>query len=411
MKKRWLVSTVALAVASALFVGYWTRGKAANAKGQEAGAGAAASVSMQSVQKFGYGLMGQCLKGTNPVLSPVSAYAVLSMVGNGAKGATEKEFQNVLGSDMLSASRSLMDTLPQDKEGTKLTIANSAWMDKTEFTAKKAWRQTAKSQFRADVFQTKLGTDATKDKVNQWVSERTNKMIPKLLEKKLDGDTRLALLNALYFHADWQQQFQAWDTSVGEFRLDGGTAKNADLMHATMRECGYFKDKASEGVVLPYADSSFAFVAVKPTGEESIRDWYASYTADKLNALIGSRETKAVALTLPKFTVRCRLDLNGGLKKLGLKKAFDSEKADLSLLGKSRNGENLYLSLVLQEAVVSVAEEGTEAAAATVGAVAMATSMLDGMQTVCFDRPFLYMIMDMDSGAPVFMGIMDQPEK
>ncbi len=101
------------------------------------------------------------------------------------------------------------------------------------------------------------------------------------------------------------------------------------------------------------------------------------------------------------------MKLNNSLKKIGIKKAFDAEKADFSLIGKSK--ENLYLSFVLQEAVISVAEEGTEAAAATMGAMS-GSGMPMEMPSVDFDRSFLYMIVDMESGAPLFMGILDQPQ-
>lgn len=364
--------------------------------------------STQSVQQFGYALMEQYLKEKNPVMSPVSAYVALSMIGTGAKGTTKKEFQNVLGSDMVSLSKSLMQTLPQDQAGTQLTIANSAWMDK-KFTPKKKWLETASESFQSDVFQASLGTNAAKNKINQWVSERTNQLIPKLLDKKLEEKTRLALVNALYFHADWQQQFQAGATGEGDFHLDDGTTEKADMMHATIHACGYLKDERSEGVVLPYKDSNFAFAAIKPSGEESIRDWYASCTPKQLSELLAHRETKAVELALPKFEMRCRLTLNDSLKKIGLKRVFDEKKADLTLLGKSQEEENLYLSMILQEAVISVAEEGTEAAAATIGAVAAATALMPDMPVVHFDRSFLYMILDLESGVPVFMGIVDQP--
>lgn len=364
-------------------------------------------ISTQSVRQFGWQLMEQYLQESNPVMSPVSAYILLSMAGNGAKGTTKKEFQNVLGSDMLSVSESLMQSLPQKEEHAQLTIANSAWMD-SQFTPKQKWLETAKDRFQADVFQASLGTAATKNKINKWVRNRTNQLIPKLLDEKLDKNTRLALINTLYFKADWQQQFLAELTGKSNFWLDNGSSEKVDMMHAKMNECGYLKDDTSVGVVLPYQDSSLAFVAIKPSGKESIRDWFASYNTKKLSALIESRKTTAVELALPKFKVRCRLALNDSLQKMGIKKAFDASKADLSLLGKSQKNENLYLSFVLQEAVLSVAEEGTEAAAASMGGIAGAGYMPD-TPVVHFDRSFLYLILDTESNVPVFMGIVDQP--
>lgn len=406
MKKRFFMAALALAIAAASLTG--TCMHAGRLYTVQAETKAAAKADMQSVQQFGYELLEQYLSEKNPVMSPASAYVMLGMVGNGAKGTTLKEFQKVLGTDMVSAAQSLMEALPQQKDGTTLTIANSAWMD-DEFTPKKKWLQTAQKQFQSEVFQENLDTNAVKNKINTWVSDRTNHLIPKLLDKKLDKETRLALVNALYFHADWQQKFHAEGTGEADFHLDNGKVKKVDMMHATIREGAYFKDDASEGVVLPYQDSNYAFVAVKPAKEESIRDWYASYSAEKLAALIDSREEKTVELALPKFEMRCRMTLNDSLKKMGIKRAFDEKKADLSLLGKSQNDENLYLSFVLQEAVISVAEEGTEAAAATIGAIAAGTAFIPDMPVVHFDRSFLYMIMDMESGAPVFMGVVDQP--
>lgn len=309
---------------------------------------------------------------------------------------------------MLSVSEGLMGALPQEKDGMKLTIANSAWLD-DEFTPKKTWLNTTQKQFQSEVFQEDLSTAAAKNKINKWVSDRTNKLIPKLLDKKLEKETRLALVNALYFHADWQQQFVPELTFQGSFYTDDGKTKNTDMMHAWNYSCGYFKDDTSEGVVMPYKNSSSAFVAVKPSGKESIRDWFASYNAKKLSALVNSSQTKDVELSLPKFEIRCKMTLNDSLNKMGIKKAFDEEKADLTLLGKTKTDENLYLSFVLQEAVIRVAEEGTEAAAATMGAIAGATSLIPDKPVVNFDRSFLYMIIDTESKAPLFMGVVDEP--
>ena len=400
MKKRILSLLLALVAVSTALSGFavQTQAKKSNQ-----------NLQLNSVQQFGSSLLKQNLEETNPVLSPVSAYAVLSMVGEGAKGATKKEFHAVLGSDMYSVSGNLMQTLPQQEERLQLSVANSVWMD-TKFTPKKKWLEATENELLSEVFRENLDTEQTKDKINKWVSDRTNQLIPNLLKEKLDKDARLALVNALYFHADWKQQFVPEFTQESEFRLDDGNVEKTELMNGLIRGCGYLKDDETVGVVLPYEGERFAFVAVRPKGNENIREWYQSYTDKKMAALIKNRKTKEVELTLPKFKVRCTLDLKDSLKKVGLKKVFDEEKSDLSLLGKSSKNENLFLSMIFQEAVISVAEDGTEAAAATFGAVAAATSLvMEKPPVVRFDRSFLYMIMDMETGVPVFMGIMDNP--
>ena len=410
MKKRFALLVLALAMASAPLTGYGTGFQAADggctvwAKDKKEDA----KKDMKPVQQFAYQLLEQYLSEENPVMSPVSAYVMLSMAGTGTKGTTKKEFQKVLGSDMLAVSKNIMELMPQEKEGAQLAIANSAWMDDM-FEPQKKWLATAQQQLESDVFQVNLSTNAAKNKINKWVSERTNNLIPKLLDKKLNRGARLALVNALYFHADWEQQFVPESTRKADFRLDDGTKVKADMMHAYAYHCGYFKDKTSEGVVLPYKDSSFAFVAVKPSDDQKIREWFASCQDGQLVALIRERKTETVTLSMPKFETRCRMMLNDSLKKIGIKRAFDAGKADFSPAGKSKDGENLYLSFVLQEAVISVAEKGTEAAAATIGGISAGSALTPGKPVVNFDRSFLYMIVDLDTETPLFMGIMDEP--
>ena len=217
-----MIATLILAMAGGAFAG--TCLQAGNSYTVQAKTKVTVKSDMQSVQQFGYQLLEQHLDEENPVMSPASAYVMLSMVGNGAKGTTLKEFQKVLGSDMVPAAQSLMESLPQEKEGTTLTIANSAWMDDA-FTPKKNWLSTAQKQFQSEVFKENLDTNAVKNKINTWVSDRTNHLIPKLLDKKLDKQTRLALVNALYFHADWKQQFHAESTGEADFHTDDGKVK------------------------------------------------------------------------------------------------------------------------------------------------------------------------------------------
>lgn len=409
-KKRLLLSALAVTAAAGTITagGAWMRPSGgmlpAQAKQQEKDG----TQALKPVAQFGHKLFAQHLKETNPAVSPVSAYLTLCMVGSGAKGTTKKEFQNVLGKDMLSAPAAFDKVAGQEGDGVQLTVANSAWLDDA-FTVNKKWLSTAKNLFGADVYEEDLGTEATKDKINQWASKRTNKKITKLLSKKLDKQARLALVNALYFHAKWQQEFIADSTHESDFHLDGGATETVDMMNGNIHNCGYFKDDASEGVVLPYKDSNFAFVAIKPLSGSTIRDWYQSYSPQGLAGLVAGRKTQEVELSIPKFTIRCKLDLKDSLKSIGIKKAFDEKKADLTLLGKSADDGNLYVSMIKQEAVISVAEKGTEAAAATFAGIAAGTAFMPDKPVVRFDRPFLYMIMDMESGVPLFMGIVDQP--
>lgn len=368
-----------------------------------------AKPSMLPVQQFGYDLLAYNIEEENPILSPVSAYIVLCMLGNGADGETKSQLEDVLGTDMKCIPDNLMNVLPQEKETMKLSIANSAWLDEA-FLVDEEWLATVKSLFDSSVYQTDLNTETAKNDINKWVSDSTNEMIPNLLEQPFKN-TKLALVDALYFKADWVNKFAPQLTMEKDFKLEDGTTEEVHRMAGICYDCGYLKDDRSEGVVLPYSGSNFAFVAIKPTGEEKIRDWYATYSSEKLINLIDSRKQTDVDVYMPKFTANCKMRLKDSLKEMGITHAFDENQADFTLLGKSEDEQNLYLDMVLQEAVVKVAEDGTEAAAATAASMSDGGASIEMVNIVKFDSPFLYMIMDMESGVPVFMGIMDNPKK
>lgn len=362
---------------------------------------------MQPVQQFAYELLANHLEEENPVICAPSVYVALCMLANGAKGETKKEFQKVMGDDLSCLPEYIMHLLPQDQEGITLTVVNTAWIDK-DFQAKEVWLGTVKSLFDASVYQADLDTDQTRKDINQWVSNHTNGMVEELLQQNLNEQARLALLDALYFQAEWQEPFQLGITRTGQFHLDDGSVKKVPVMYQLYSACDYLKDDTSEGVVLPYADSSYAFVAIKPTGKESIREWYAACSAKKLWKLLQNKERRGVDLELVKFQARYRGNLVESLKKMGISRAFDREQADFTKIGISKQGFSPYVSDILQEAVVEVAEEGTKAAAATIVEMSDGGGMAD-VVPVEFDRPFFYMIADMNTGLPVFTGIMDAP--
>ncbi len=64
----------------------------------------------------------------------------------------------------------------------------------------------------------------------------------------------------------------------------------------------------------------------------------------------------------------------------------------------------LFLDTVQHEAFIEVDEEGTEAHAATGGAMAASHG-----PTITVDRPFLFVIRDRSTGAILFMGRVADP--
>ncbi len=367
--------------------------------------------SYEPVQTFSYELFQQNMGEENPVLSPVSAYLALGMAGKGAKGDTLAEFQQVLGTDLECIPHSLMTTLPRDLEGMKIALANSAWVD-DQFEAEKDYLVGIDSFYLSDVYRATLSTQQTMQDMNAWIDENTNGLIPTLLKEPLDEDVVLALFNTIYFNGEWMYEFKEENTTERDFVTEDGTVEQVEMMHLYGEGLQYVNTEDAVGVVLPYEDESMAMVALMPAGNQTVREMYEAMEWSDIADILAQKGTKLCNLQLPKFEVTFERNLNNSLQEMGLEKAFDETQADLSGMGKTKDGTNIFIDLVFQKAVVIVDEEGTEAAAVTQVLVENRSCAIEEPPVnIFFDRPFLYMIVDLEKEIPLFMGIMDNPNK
>lgn len=366
--------------------------------------------SFAPVQQFSYELFSQNLEDTNPVLSPISAYLAMGMAGLGAVGETRQAFEDVLDGDMLCIPDYMMKNFPKEESGMQISFANSAWLSE-ELEVKDSWMNYLSSQYKAQVWQGNLSSTECMDSINSWIKEQTREMIPVFLEEPLSTDARVALFNTIYFKGNWRDPFEAHSTREKEFTTSDGETVPVDMMKKYHCNLDYLHTETMEGVVLPYESGNLSFVAIKPTAGQSVREMYREITFAELELLLENRERTLVNLQLPKFNITFDKELNDSFIQMGLEQAFDKDKADFSGIGTIPEEENLYISLVRQKAVICVDEEGTEAAAVTEVVMERATTadLEEEPRNVFFREPFLYMIIDMETNVPLFMGIMDDP--
>lgn len=169
------------------------------------------------------------------------------------------------------------------------------------------------------------------------------------------------------------------------------------------------KTNVAEGILLPYDDGKTAFVALRPTDGRSAAEFARGLTPESFNAYIDAAKPALMYFAMPKFTWEFSAELSDILSGFGLLDAFDPDKADFSSLGTCDTG-NIFISKVLHKVKMEVNEKGTEAAAVT--AIIMEKSMAvqdDQTETLVLDSPFVYAVVDLVSGVPLFAGIMDDP--
>lgn len=347
----------------------------------------------------------------NVVVSPVSAYLALSLAATGADGETLDEFSRVLGvnADSLSSyCAGLSDSLMQTKGNTKIAIANSAWVDEG-FLIDQTYLKRVINEMRAEAFTKDLATGKTRDEINTWVNDKTNGLIPSLLDQNLSEETVLALINTLYFKAEWRNPFEANDTFEREFKRLDGSQVSVPFMNEWEKYRDYIHLEGAEGVLRQYDDGKTAFLALRATDGRSAQELLGTLDEDTLAQYIASAKETYMTFSMPKFTLDYGMTMNDALSALGLKRAFDRDLANFSCMGKSELG-NIYVSQVLQKVKIGVNEKGTEAAAATIVAMMAGSAMpLEEPVVLTLDSPFVYAVVDLNTGIPLFIGCMDDP--
>jgi serine protease inhibitor len=333
----------------------------------------------------------------NVFISPLSASMALGMTANGANGATYDEMRSALRltgatrEDVGSGYKSLIELLRGLDPGTTFTIANSIWYERT-FPFNTSFLDESQLYFDAQVESLDFTSPTAVPTINSWVSTQTNNKIPKILDR-IDPSEVMFLINAIYFKGIWQKQFDKSKTVDAPFHSADGTTSTVKMMS---RGEGVHHTATPEysAVDLPYGNSAFTMTVVLPNGD--IDAFAESFDQAKWNFLVGSLRDSEVPVFLPRFRMEWERKLNDDLQELGMRLAFN--QADFTRM--SPAGDGLFISRVVQKTFVDVDEEGTEAAAATMVAVAESAAP----EAFRVDRPFLVVIRERFSGTILFIG-------
>jgi len=353
----------------------------------------------------------------NLFYSPYSISLALAMTYAGARGETERQMAGalhlILPQERLHpAFNSLDQTLAsrgegaqgKDEQGFRLNVVNAIW-GQQGYQFLPTFLDVLAENYGAGlrVVDFASAPEEARGTINEWVGQQTEGRIKDLIPQgALDALTRLVLTNAIYFNAAWADAFEAVQTQEGPFHLLGGGQVSVPLMRQT-GGFDYAEGDGYQAVELPYDGWELAMVVLLPR-EGQFESFESALDAGRVEQIIGSLEYQQVRLTMPKFEFESGFSLKEALAALGMAEAF-SEQADFSGMTGRRE---LFISEVVHKAFVSVDEAGTEAAAAT--AVMMApTSAVEEPVEMTADRPFIFLIRDLETGTILFVGRVVEP--
>ncbi len=348
---------------------------------------------------------------SNKLISPLSIYTALNMVYNGANAATKDSMSAALQlsginiSDLNNVCKVLINQLPSEDKKVQFSIANSIWYDQSNFQPLPAFLQTINNYYNASVQALNFSDASATGTINKWVAQKTNNKIPTIIDRINPGDL-MYLINAIYFNGAWQSAFKTSDTYNDVFHLQDGSTSSVPFMHQRMA-AKFFTDSTLSMVELPYGGGkSYSMYVVLPNTEQSVYNFASSLNADMLASDISQMYTTTLNITLPKWEYTYSIDdMNPELALLGMNITLHPG-ADFSNMYKASQVQP-YISRAIHKAYIKVDEQGTEAAAAT--AVGMGFTAVMNPAAIKADHPFLYAIIEKQTGTIVFMGIVNDP--
>ncbi|HET9856662.1 MAG TPA: serpin family protein, partial [Chthoniobacterales bacterium] len=374
----------------------------------------------------------------NLCLSPYSIQSALGMTFAGADGDTRTEMARVLhfpndGYAIHASFAALYGSLEEmakktatiaehskkiggPSEPITLAIANRLFAQ-NGYDFRNAFRDLVKKFYGApfEPLDFKKNPERERQYINKWVADQTRDRIRDLIPVNgVDATTRLVLANAIYLKAPWANEFNDAVTKPKLFHVHGGAPVDVPTM-AQRKHFGYAKQNGFAAVALPYSGNELQFLVLLPDDVKGLRELESKLTTEMLTQCAKLETKRDVDLSLPKFKFEPpTIPLSDKLKALGMKTAFDEPKgsANFERIAPRKPSDYLAISEVFHKTFIAVDEKGTEAAAAT----AVAMMAMARMQSpppppipVKVDRPFLYAIQHVPSGACLFIGRVTDP--
>lgn len=335
----------------------------------------------------------------NVLISPYSVYMALGMTANGASGESHSQMEDVLGmkTDDINELLSQQPDLSRGS-GDVLKSANSIWINKKkDFNVKNEYKKLTESVYGATAEELPFN-NAAKNKINNWVSKNTDKMIDSVIDN-IDPESLMYLINAIAFDAKWEEPYKKENLEETVFTREDGSKEDVSLMHST--EHLYFKDDKVEGFKKYYENEDYSFLAIKPLEGVKVKDYVNELSAEKIKKLVGDDElfeNKVVYAAIPKFTSDYNTELSDSLYQMGMSAPFAGGFNGIS------DDNDLRINKVIHKTHIDVFEEGTRAAAVTAVGLESTGVAVEDYVEVYLDRPFIYMLIDENNHIPLFIG-------
>lgn len=263
----------------------------------------------------------------NFLVCPLSVDVVLALVHAGAKGSTAKQLTDGLQlpetPELVQQTFSALAPKLQGNEYYNLSSANKIYVKDT-FQISDSYKTTAVNVFNAEIDNIDfIKNEEAAKTMNSWVEQQTHDKIHDLISKDdLDEDTRLVLINAMYFHGNWESKFHDYATRKRDFYLNNNDKVEIDMMEQT-NSYRYYESKElnAKFLQMPYKGGDISMTIVLPNDKEGL----GALEAKIEEVLVQPAYTfERVHVVLPKFKIETTIKFNPILQNVSLRVSIRS---------------------------------------------------------------------------------------
>lgn len=351
----------------------------------------------------------------NILISPLSIQMALGMTANGAEGDSKKEMEEFVAGGLTTEELNyiLLKTMERYMTDTDVmwNVANGIWLkDDGMAEFKQEFLNQVRTYYNAELYMSEFD-ESTLNNINHWVDHNTNYTIHKIIEE-IPENARTILVNAIAFEGEWKNKYEEDDI------LENRTFTNADGSESKVtmlysKENKYFTLGKGEGFIKPYEGGNYAFVGILPEEGMTPEEYIASLERvnEEFSMAVTNPEYVDVDVTMPEFTCEYDTSLVNIYKNMGMELPFD-ENAGLGNMLQTPSGDpySTFIGQIVHKTHIEVDRKGTKAAAATAVITYDNAVAFDETKSIVLDRPFVYAVVDTETGLPLFMGIQNMME-
>ena len=380
----------------------------------------------ESEKNFNWEYFSTLNKDENIFYSPYSIKSALSLTANGAEGQTQEEILKLISEKSIDDVNKKTEEMQKiifenyNSESRKLQETNLISINK-KYAANginEEYKNTAEKIYKSEVrtadFENNL--EGEKKYITKFVKEKTNDFINDY-KSTIKAETVTDILNVIYFKGDWENQFKAENTAVEKFTNKNETKIDVKMMNQTFRnKIRYYEDEKYKSIELPYKKenglsivSMYLIMPKKNNDLEIAEEWNEEATEYKENFLEQIKNAPTfhgkVFVKVPKFEMDVENKIEENLQKIGIRRAFTDDAEFLKII----NNKALKITDVKHRAKIKTDEKGTEAAAITeIGMMVTGAAPIPEMiKDFYADRPFLFVIKDVQSNEDLFVGVVN----